>query len=141
MRRSCRPNGVVAARDSDYASAVWHPEDPALDRWLSLQRRVMRDNRTNPDAGRRLLGWARRAGFSQVIPSASVWCFATPEDRHWWGGMWADRVVDSALAEQAVERGLASRDDLEEIAAAWHRWAAARDGWFAVVHGEILCTP
>jgi SAM-dependent methyltransferase len=65
MRRSCRPIGVVAARDSDYASAVWYPEDPALDRWLSLQRRVMRDNGANPDAGRRLLGWERRAGFQK----------------------------------------------------------------------------
>ncbi|MFY9807678.1 MAG: hypothetical protein WAK86_10495 [Pseudonocardiaceae bacterium] len=39
--------------------------------------------------------------------------------------MWAERVVSSALAEHAVERGLASRADLEGIAQAWHRWAAA----------------
>ncbi|MFY9806290.1 MAG: methyltransferase domain-containing protein [Pseudonocardiaceae bacterium] len=32
MRRVCRPTGVVAARDSDYAATVWHPADPALDR-------------------------------------------------------------------------------------------------------------
>ena len=141
MRRVCRPTGVVAARDSDYATAVWHPEDPALDRWLDLQLRAIRDSGGDPNAGRRLLGWACRAGFSEVLPSASVWCFATPENRDFWGGMWADRVIGSALAEQAVQRGLASKADLEEIAQAWRRWAAAGDGWFTMVHGEVVCTP
>jgi len=141
MRRVCRPTGVVAARDSDYATAAWYPEDPALDRWLDLQLQVIRDNGGDPRAGRRLLGWARHAGFSEVIPSASVWCFATPDQRDFWGGMWADRVVGSTLADQAVRRGLASRADLQEIARSWRRWAAAADGWFTVVHGEVLCTP
>lgn len=141
MRRVCRPTGVVAAREGDYTGAIWYPEDPALDRWLDLQRRVVRGSGGNLDGGRRLLGWARRAGFSEVVPSASVWCFATPEDRDWWAGMWADRVVGSAFAEQVVGRGLASRTDLEGIAQAWGRWAAAGDGWFVVVHGEVLCTP
>jgi SAM-dependent methyltransferase len=141
MRRACRPGGVVAARDSDYATATWYPEDPALDRWLELQQRVMRDSGADPDAGRRLLSWARHAGFSKVVPSASVWYFATREDRSWWGGMWADRIVGSALAERAIEQGLASRTDLKGIAEAWRRWAAADDGWFTLVHGEVLCTP
>jgi SAM-dependent methyltransferase len=141
MRRACRPAGVVAARDTDYTTTAWYPEDPALDRWLDLQVRVLRASGAHPDAGRRLLGWARRAGFSEVIPSASVWCFATPEDRRWWGGMWADRIVASGLADQAMKLGLASRADLDEIAEAWRRWTDDDDGWYAVVHGEVLCTP
>jgi hypothetical protein len=76
-----------------------------------------------------------------VRPSASVWCFATPDDRAWWGGLWADRVTSSSLGDQAVERGLATRDDLDAMAAAWRRWSADDDGWFAVVHGEILVRP
>jgi SAM-dependent methyltransferase len=141
MRRACRPGGVVAARDTDYLALAWYPQDAALDRWRELQVHVLRAHGGHPDAGRRLLGWARRAGFSDVVPSASVWCFATPEDREWWGGMWADRVVASALAEDAVAEGLASRADLEEIARAWRRWAATSDGWFVVLHGEVICTP
>src|SRR2546429_1955490 len=31
MRRVCRPGGVVAARDADYAAMTWAPEEPALD--------------------------------------------------------------------------------------------------------------
>jgi hypothetical protein len=35
-----------------------------------------------------------------------VWCFGTDEDRRWWGGMWADRILQSAIAEQAIARGI-----------------------------------
>ena len=32
-----------------------------------------------------------------------------------------------------------TRDELEQISAAWHTWAGDPDGWFSVHHGEILC--
>ena len=57
----------------------------------------------------------------------------------WWGGLWADRVTVSALGDQAVEHGLATLAELDGLADAWRRWAADADGWFAVLHGEILC--
>jgi hypothetical protein len=102
---------------------------------------VARGNGGEPDAGRRLLSWAQEAGFSQVIPSASVWCYATPDKRAWWGGLWAERIVSTRIADQAVERGLSTREALEGISAAWREWAEAPDGWFAVLLGEVLCRP
>lgn len=140
MRRVCRPGGVVAARDSDYAAFTWAPADPGLDRWLAIYREVARANDAEPDAGRHLLGWAQQAGFSEIAPSASVWCFATPEDRRWWGGLWADRVRHS-LAEQVLQLGLADRAELDDIADALTGWADQRDGWFAVLHGEVIARP
>jgi SAM-dependent methyltransferase len=139
MRRVCRPGGVVAARDGDYAGFTWYPRVPELDEWLDLYRRAARANGGEPDAGRRLLSWARAAGFTEVTASASVWCYATPEDRAFWGGMWAERIVHSDIARQLVDRGLASTVDLERISAGWREWAASPDGWFAVLNGEILC--
>ena len=113
--------------------------NPGLDRWLELYRTVARGNEAEPDAGRRLRSWALEAGFSDISCTVSAWCFADAPDREWWGGMWADRVVQSAFAEQAVERELATIEELDVLAAAWRQWVAADDGWFAVVHGEILC--
>jgi ubiquinone/menaquinone biosynthesis C-methylase UbiE len=141
MAALCRPGGVVAARDSDYQAMTWFPADPALDAWLDVYRRVARANGGEPDAGRNLLHWARQAGFSDadVTPSASVWCFATDEDRQWWGSLWADRITGSAIADRALELGMATRDDLQRIADAWRRWAGADSAWFAVLHGEVLC--
>ncbi len=138
MRRVAVPGGVVAARDADYAGFLWFPVLPALDRWLDLYRRAARANGGEPDAGRRLLAWARAAGFEQVTATASTWCYATPEERAWWGGMWADRILESALARQLVDQGMASPADLREISDAWKRWADDGDGWFLVPHGEII---
>ncbi|MEU6233429.1 methyltransferase domain-containing protein [Kitasatospora sp. NPDC047058] len=138
MRRVTAEGGVVAARDVDYASMTWYPEVPELDRWLELYRRIARANGGEPDAGRRLLSWARAAGFAEVTASSSTWTFATPERREWWGGMWADRTVGSALAATAVAGGHADRAELERIAAGWRGWAADGDGWFAMLHGEVL---
>ncbi len=141
MRRVCRSGGIVAARDSDYAAFAWYPRIPALDEWLALYRSVARHNGGEPDAARHLLSWARRAGFDDIRATASTWCFATPTERTWWGAMWSERIVSSGIAEQAVQSGLATGDDLARMSRAWRAWSEADDGWFAVVHGEIICRP
>lgn len=139
MRRVCRPGGLVAARDTDYAGFAWFPELPALDLWRDLYRRAARANRGEPDAGRRLLSWALAAGFDDITPTGSVWCYATPATRDWWGRMWADRILNSGVARELLHLGLATPAQLEEIAGAWRAWAAAPDGWLSIPHGEILC--
>ena len=139
MRRVCRPGGVVAARDADYAAMTWFPADPRLDHWLALYRQVARGNGAEPDAGRRLLSWARSAGYRDVTSTASVWCYATDEERAWWGDLWADRITQSAIAHHALSGGFANQQDLDDIAAGWRHWATQEDGWFGVLNAEILC--
>jgi 2-polyprenyl-3-methyl-5-hydroxy-6-metoxy-1,4-benzoquinol methylase len=141
MLRVCAPDGVVAARDADYAAMTWYPADPRLDRWLTVYRAVARGNGAEPDAGRRMLAWANAAGAAEVTASASVWCYATPEERAWWGGMWADRILTSAITAQAIEGGHSDEAELQAISAAWRSWSAQDDGWFAIIHGEVLCRP
>jgi SAM-dependent methyltransferase len=139
MRRVCRAGGVVAVRDGDYAGFTWWPRLPELDRWLDLYSDAARANGGEPDAGRRLLGWAQDAGFIDITATSSTWCFATAEDRAFWGGMWADRISGSALAEQLLTSGMATADELQGLAEGWRRWASAEDGWFSVLHGELIC--
>lgn len=141
MRRVTRPGGVVAVRDADYAAMTWFPHEPRMDRWLAVYREVARSNQAEPDAGRRLLGWAQAAGFSSVRPSAAVWLFADEERRGWWSETWAQRTVSSGIATRARELGLATADELAEMAAGWRAWAQRPDAWFVVLHGEILATP
>lgn len=139
MRRVCREGGIVAARDGDYEAFTWFPASDGIERWLDIYRAVHRSNGSEPDAGRRLLSWAHGAGFAEVAATASTWCYATPDDRRWWADTWAERITDTRLADQAVEHGLATRDELDDVAAAWRAWADDPDGWFVVPHGEILC--
>ena len=138
MMRVGRPGGVVAVRDGDYSGFTWYPELPGLDRWRELYRAAARANGGEPDAGRRLLAWAHAAGATGITASSSTWCYADPESRQAWGGTWADRMTGSAITEQLLSSGLASRRDIEDIAGAWRRWAADPDGWISVLHGELL---
>ncbi|WP_030171158.1 methyltransferase domain-containing protein [Spirillospora albida] len=139
MRRVTRPGGVVAVRDVDFGTVTWHPDPPGMDGWLPVYRAVARGNGGEPDAGRYLVSWARAAGFADITATASAWCFATPEEREWWSETWGGRMVRSAVADQAVAGGHASRDELEGFYAGWKAWAAADDGWFSLTHGEIIC--
>jgi SAM-dependent methyltransferase len=138
MRRVCRAGGLIAARDADYAAMAWYPPSPQLEAWQRLYQTLARSNDGEPNAARHLLAWAHTAGFENVICSADTWCYATPEERAWWGGLWADRVTQSALAEQAVAGDYASAAELEDVAQGWRAWAIDPDAWFVVLHGEIL---
>ncbi|GAC1381517.1 MAG: methyltransferase domain-containing protein [Acidimicrobiales bacterium] len=137
MRRVLAPGGILAVRDGDYGAFSWTPPDALLERWLDIYHQVTARNGAEADAGRFLEGWVRAAGFTDVRPTTSAWTFASPEERQWWGGLWADRSVSSAFAEQAVGYGASTPAELEAIRDGWLRWAAAPDGTFVVPHGEV----
>ncbi|MFD5860723.1 methyltransferase domain-containing protein [Streptomyces chartreusis] len=139
MARVTRPGGLIAVRDSDYAAMSWYPPSRGMDDWLDLYRRVARANGGEPDAGRRLKSWALGAGLTDVTATSSTWTFSTEEERAWWSGLWADRTLASAYAERATEGGHATAADLRAVSEAWREWGRRGEGWFSVLHGEILC--
>lgn len=138
MARVVRPGGIVAARDVDAGGLLIHPLSPELARWLELYVSIPLANGGEARAGRRLLEWAHRAGLEDVTASASTWLFTAVADGPWWGGLWAERVVSSSFADDAVRHGLATREELEAMAAAWTEWAGSPDAWMLMPHGEII---
>lgn len=140
FRRVTKPGGIVAARDVDWGGTIWAPSLPGLDEWMRVSQAVQRTNGGDPFAGRNLRAWALEAGFESVESSASVWCFASDAEREWWGESWSVRTLESDFAAHAIETGLADLAGLREISAAWLAWSAAPDGWYAMVHGEIIAT-
>jgi ubiquinone/menaquinone biosynthesis C-methylase UbiE len=138
MARVTRPGGIVAARDADYGGFTWYPADPRLDRWLELYRELARASGGQPDAGRHLVAWAHAAGFEAVRATSSTWTFTAGAGAQWWGGLWAERVLSSGVAEQALNTGVATKADLAEISRAWLDWGHHPDAWLVIPHGEIL---
>jgi ubiquinone/menaquinone biosynthesis C-methylase UbiE len=136
--RLLRPDGVLAIRESDYAAFFWAPANPRLDRWLELYHELTTRNRAEADAGRHLAAWVREGGFTDVTVTSSNWTFADAAGREWWGGMWADRVRQSAFATQAVEYGLSTDAELADLAAGWRAWIDERDGIFVVPSVEVI---
>jgi SAM-dependent methyltransferase len=145
MRRVTKPGGFIAVRDADYAAMTWYPAVEGLEDWLDLYERVARANGGEPDAGRRLKAWALAAGLTDITATSSNWTFATPEERAWWSGLWADRTLASTYAEGALRGGHATEEELRAVSGAWREWGRRGGGgggvvgWFAAPHGEILC--
>lgn len=137
MRRLTRSGGIVAVRDAVYSAMTWFPDPKGMEQWRSVYMTTARTNGGEPDAGSRLLSWARAAGFTDVTASASTWCYATPADRAWQSETWAQRCLTS-FGPQAVDLGLAREADLETMAEAWRQWGGSEDSWFVVVHGEVI---
>jgi ubiquinone/menaquinone biosynthesis C-methylase UbiE len=138
MRRVAKPGGVVAVREVDYRGTIWAPDNAGLDHWMTIYQLVHRGNGGEPDAGRYLKGWAQHAGFAEVAASASVWCFASDEERAWWGDAWATRALESAFYSDALDKNVATDLELRSISQAWVAWRDAPDGWLAMPHGEII---
>ena len=94
-----------------------------------------------PDAGQKLKSWALQAGFlsPQIYSTAGIWCFADPPSRQYWSQTRAERTQDSTFSKTTVELGLCTPDDIELFTQAWKTWGDMEDGWFVVVHGEIVC--
>lgn len=141
MRRVLKTGGIVACRESDFSANSWYPEFDGIDHFHDIYNRVARSNGGDPTAGRKLHAWAREAGFGakDISSTASTWCFSSLEEREFWGGMWADRLLQSAFVQQAIDGGHATQDDLREMSQAWRDWIRHPDGRFVVQHGEILC--
>jgi len=139
--RVARPGGLVAAREIDYEGVIWYPLIPALAEWLDLYLRVHRGSGGEPSAGRRLKSWALDAGLTGIQSSSTSWVYESDQERAWWGGSWADRVLHSEFAQLALARGEADQQTLQRISDGWREWAAAPDGWLLMPHGEILARP
>lgn len=139
MLRVTRLGGVVATRESDFETITTFPdEDGLFAEWKALYMDIAKKADGCPTAGRRLLSWAKAAGAKDVKPSASAWCFATPEARSFWVNTWAERIPTS-FKDAAVRSGLTDGSDFQKYVDAFRRWEAAEDGVVLFTHAEILC--
>lgn len=141
MKAVLKPTGVLSCRETLTSTWAWWPEDPKLYEFRKLWGDVAKSLGCDPMAGARLVSYAMAAGFKreQIQATTSAWCYSTPEEREWWGSLWAERMFKSDFHGNAKKAGLATDAELEGYAEAWKKWAAAEDGWFTMVHGEVLC--
>ncbi|KAL5045908.1 hypothetical protein BDW71DRAFT_72598 [Aspergillus fruticulosus] len=139
MRRVVKQGGIVSVRESDAMS--WYPPNQGIQDWLDLTGRMARAKGGNPHPGRRIHVWAVEAGFERgrIERSAGTWCFSAPAEREYWGESMARRMESSGFSDGAVREGFASQEELRGIARGWREWVAHEDGWFGLLHGQVLC--
>ena len=137
MRRVCKPGGLIAVRDADYAAMSWYPELPELETWRSLYRDIAHANRAEPDAGRHLRRWFQAADLTELTITTSNFTYSSAEQCRGWGESQARRVDGSTFRSQAAQLGL-SDDAVTAIVAAWRTWGTDPDAFFLIPNTEIL---
>jgi len=138
MRRLLKPGGVIGVRDVDWGSATFYPESEAMRRFLAMYYELARRNGGEPNAGRYLRRWCREASFTETQVMASATSYADPTATRAWADTYAERTLHSNLAQKALEYGIATRADLESMAAGWRAWGDDPDAFFCFAHSEVL---
>jgi ubiquinone/menaquinone biosynthesis C-methylase UbiE len=138
MRGLLAVNGFVGVREVDWGSTTFYPENQGMRRFLDLYYELARRNGGEPDAGRYLRRWFREAGFKETRISTSTVSYGDSAATREWGETYAERTLQSNIADKALEYGIASRSDLDEMAAAWREWGRDQDATFCLSQTEIV---
>ncbi len=137
--RMLKVGGVLGTRHGDLGGHLLAPEDPRLERFLTLWRLTSQHDGAGPDFGRHQLAALHQAGFGRVVASASYDCWTeTPAVRAGAARFMIDHIMQSRAAAEAIELGLADRAALEETAAALEEWAHDPTGFAAGAWGEAV---
>jgi len=82
--------------------------------------------------------WLREAGFSETRVSTTTVSYTDSVATQEWGDTYAERTLHSNLADKAVEYGVATRSELNDIANAWRTWGRDPDALFCFTHTEVV---
>lgn len=140
-RRITKPGGIVACREADFDTVTHYPKTKAITDFHEVYVTMARSRGAEPYGGGHLITWARQSGIGRscITATASVWCYSSREERAYWGNMWADRLLESALGRNMIDGGFANQEDIDRFVQGWREWVADDDGWYTMTHGEILC--
>ncbi len=138
MQTLLKPGGVLGVRDVDWGSTTFYPENHGMRRFLTLYYELARRNGGEANAGRYLRRWLREAGFSETRVTTATVSYTDPAATRDWGETYAERTLQSNLADRAVEYGIATRSELEDIAAAWRTWGRDPDALFCFSHTQVV---
>jgi len=138
LRRVLRPGGAIGARDCDWGSGVFAPNDAAIAGAMALYERVWRHNGGHPHCGRYLPGLLDAAGFEDIRTSASFRWDGSAEESRAFGELLAHRLALPNFARPIVENGWRDRARLGELVAACLTWSDRPDAFAAMVMVEAV---
>jgi 2-polyprenyl-3-methyl-5-hydroxy-6-metoxy-1,4-benzoquinol methylase len=138
FRALLTPGGVVGVRDVDWGSTTFYPENQGIRGFLALYYELARRNGGEPNAGRHLRHWFREAGFVETHVTTSAVSYTDPAATREWADTYAERTLHSNIAEKSLEYGLATRSELEAMAASWRAWGRDADASWCFTNTEMV---
>jgi len=135
IRRVLKPGGVIGIVDGSSTITFRYPTNPLLQAWDKLRGLEREYNTGRPSDALQLRVLLREAGFARTRASGTLATEAGPPA----GLLEETRTVAQnhvirlrgVLGELAVAQGWATRDELEQMAAALIAWGEAPDAFYA----------
>ena len=132
MRRVLKPGGVVGVASVEYGGLIiGGPHDQLVRRFYEIRERLWLEDGADPYLGRRLRGLLLGQGFARVEASTRAISYGTSETVHEFGLGRAEDCRDPWYVESAQRLGLATRQDLARMHAAWLDWSESPESYAA----------
>lgn len=122
LRRVCKPGGIVASRDPGAHMVAVKPDVPPFTRLISeygpIQWSVLDSFGTSSHAGFYKKEWATEAGFREEN-GERIWEQKSNE----YLTRQSNLLKDSPVRDKAIELGLATEQQIDELTGIWEQWA------------------
>jgi ubiquinone/menaquinone biosynthesis C-methylase UbiE len=114
MLQVCRPGGIVAVEDVDFAGHTWHPDCRAMGRYIDLYERLVQSRGGDPRLGRKLIALFRQAGLRDIEAQPTLTLDPTAA---------VAPLTLSHIGGAAVAAGLITEGELAELVMQLDRYA------------------
>jgi hypothetical protein len=140
LRRVTKRGGVVGAASVEYDGIILAGEPAAgLRRFYNIRQRLWQAaGIAEPNTGRRLRGLFHAAGFGQVEAFAHYISYGTPDRIRDFACDKAAECRDRALHAAVTRYGIASPEELLDLASAWEKWRDDPAAFFAFSWCRVL---
>jgi SAM-dependent methyltransferase len=135
-RRVARPGAVIGAADTDWDGEILYPTSDVIRRSMVLARRLREG--TSPCVGKQLRHLLTEAGFTRCQASARVMVYGTSEEAALLGAFTAGLFRSPATSAHAIDSGLATEEDLDEMSRAWADWGLHPGAFLARLWCETI---
>ena len=135
--RVLKPGGVIGVKEFDHGGDLIYPTDPAIEKYGDLYLRLRREHGHDPETGRKLGSLLLEAGFSDLDWAGTYESFANPRTASGFASVSAGLLAEG-WGEAFISRGWATATDIQEMSAAWQRFAAFPGAIFAAAWCEAI---
>jgi SAM-dependent methyltransferase len=143
LRRVTKRGGVVGAASVEYGGLILAGEQTAGPRrFYDIRQRLWRvAGIAEPNMGRRLRGLFQEAGFGRVEAFADYISYGTPDRVMTFARDRATECRDQELCATVTRHGIASAEELANLATRWEEWGEDPGAFFAFAWCRVLAWP
>jgi ubiquinone/menaquinone biosynthesis C-methylase UbiE len=143
LRRVAKPGGVVGAASVEYGGLIFAGEQTAGPwRFYDIRQQLWRAaGIAEPNMGRRLRGLFHEAGFPRVEVFAEYISYGTADRVMVFARDRATECRDQELRAAVARHGIASAEELADLAVRWEEWGEDPGAFFAFPWCRVLAWP